>query len=139
MLGECSHTNYFWSPKTGLSDAAIAQPQLNALESNVYLLTAEESGCITRDTFRLRVIDPIPLFELKNNPVQEALFLYFDDKSMLGAQLNLFDVLGRLLYRVEVLEEKSSWKIPTDQLVRGNYLIQMVLGDQNQTEVFLKN
>ncbi len=139
LYGECASTTYYWGPWVGLDNGDLAQPTLTALESNFYVLTAEEAGCRIRDTFQLRVIDPIPFFELKANPVQEELVLYFDREPTAGASLSIVDVLGRLLYQANLSEDYQVWTIATDQLAVGNYMIRMVLGNESQTEVFLKN
>ena len=48
-------TNYTWSPATGLSNTAIANPVANAALTTVYLCTAISGGCPSTDTARINV------------------------------------------------------------------------------------
>ena len=54
-----SNATITWSPSTGLSDPAIADPLASPTTTTTYVVTVEENGCITTDTITVYVDNTI--------------------------------------------------------------------------------
>ena len=51
-------TNFTWRPSAGVSDIAIAEPDLSPLQTTTYELTMQDGGCQVTDSLRVLVVDP---------------------------------------------------------------------------------
>lgn len=54
-----STTNYLWTPSTGLSNPAIANPTANPLITTTYTVTASSGTCSATDSVIITVNDPV--------------------------------------------------------------------------------
>ncbi|WP_163714098.1 PKD domain-containing protein [Mangrovibacterium lignilyticum] len=62
-LNQDFNGSYYWTPSSGLSDAAVPDPWSSALDSTVYLLIADYDGCLDTAEFTVNV-NPVPNFNL---------------------------------------------------------------------------
>ncbi|MGN6163788.1 MAG: PKD domain-containing protein [Flavisolibacter sp.] len=77
QLNATGGKNYIWKPTRGLSNAAIASPLANPVQSTMYSVeVANEFGCKKMDSIQLTVVQPLRLitvqdtFVCKDNSVQ---------------------------------------------------------------------
>lgn len=59
QLNTSGGTSYLWTPSTGLSNPAIANPRVKTTSTTQYLVAINNGSCIVTDTVSIRVDTPI--------------------------------------------------------------------------------
>ncbi len=124
VAGGSSPYFFQWSGPQGFS-SSLSQP-IAPYEGLYYLQITDNNGCMTTDSINAVTVVSINQnmeinYRVFPNPVSEQ--IYVEQESNSWMELNLIDVLGRVILHRETNLKISS--LPTNQLASGTYILQI--------------
>lgn len=159
-LCPCPNTTYQWSPTTGLSNPNILNPVVTASSTRWYTLCVtkyRKSGCAgiccqVCDSVKVTVSNlcckisgiesqssTVSNVKLYPNPAKNILMVEIK-QDLKNAELAMYDVEGKLVWKRSNINEKSTAEINVGFLPRGVYFVKLREGNNEiqNTKVVLE-